>query len=115
MMALVLSNLSCSQVEIKDEKWCTYKGTLGAHCAHTLSSVTYDYTQEQWLNRSFGQICTDDDFDKLGTQFAEIKKEQEELCSIYNACTYEQVAALHRFLGHMLTEQQKAKALRGNN
>ena len=106
MMGLLLSSASCQKVEIMDEEWCVDKGTLGAHCAHTLSTVTEDIPQPDWDNRRFGQACTIDPPGKLGSTLAEIKKEQEEICSIYNACTYEEVNALHNFLEHMISVQK---------
>lgn len=107
MVAALLSLNACSQVEIKNQLWCVDQGTLGAHCANTLKSETYDIPVDIWENRRFGQICTNDDPDKLGTQFAEMKKELEQLCSVYNACTYEKVTALRGFLKHM-TDKQKS-------
>ena len=100
---------SCSNVEIKDQKWCGDQGTLGAHCAHTLSNSTYDYDYNTWANRRFGQLCTDDDPDKLGSQFAEMKKEVEELCSITNSCSYPQVTALRSFLNNGIKFQRGLK------
>ncbi len=106
MMAATMFILaSCARVEIKNQLWCVDLGSLGAHCANTLKSETYDLDVQTWENRRFGQFCTNDDSDKLGSQLAEMKKELEEICSIYSACTYEQVAALHNFLKDMAKRQ----------
>lgn len=87
-MGLLLLNLSCGNVTITDKEFCVDQGTLGAHCAHTMTTPTRDIPQPIWDNMRFGQFCTVDPQDNLGSTFAQMKKEIEELCSYCNCCDY---------------------------
>lgn len=107
MGALALSLSSCARVAITDKTFCVDQGTLGAHCANTLSIPTKDIPQPDWDNLRFGQFCTLDPQDNLGGTFSQMKKELEELCSYCNCCDYPTMDAIRQFFERAAKMQQQ--------
>lgn len=86
-ISTALIQLSGCAVEIKNERWYGDEGPLGAHYFETLTSAEGDVSKDIWDQIRVGMACTDID------TIAEIKQEIEQLCSLSNACSYDQVHA----------------------
>lgn len=89
---------SCAHVDIPDHEWCADKGTLGAHCVHTNVDAERDINKADWDNMRFGQICTNDPTDKMGSTFADMKSVIEQLCNLAKKrCTYDDIESVENF------------------
>jgi len=78
----------CGSVQVNDHVFCADKAGNGAHCAHTLTTETFDVPYEQWVLRRFGQACTYDAPDNLGDTLADLKRTLEQACSKCDCCDY---------------------------
>jgi len=80
LFAFALS--SCSQIEIKDGKWCGSLGDDGAECVWMLSEKFESIPGPRWKKEQVGMVCTPArTFGDLKTSLLQFCKENSSMCS----------------------------------
>ena len=82
---------SCAPIPIKDFEVCADGGDFGATCAHFLTTETRDMDKQTWDAARVGELCIS------GDAYGQIKAEIEQLCSVTNRCSYEQIQMVNQF------------------
>lgn len=106
LLLLTTSLFSCGHVSVFDKEGCADEGSLGAHCAHVFTSGTRNLDKDTWDNLRFGWICYDPGDD------IQMKKEEEELCSIKGVtCDYQMKQQIHSFFKKLKALKKHALAV----
>lgn len=76
-----ISLVECTTTHITDIEACGDKGSLGGHCAHTLTNETRNLNKHDWDAMRFGWICmSPEDFTNTETEIAQLCNSNSKLC-----------------------------------
>lgn len=83
-LLILILNLGCATVNVKNVRFCGDKGEQGAVCDWTLGGPTEHLSKPVWDEARLGMACTD--MDSVTSILGVIKK----LCFDSRRCTYDE-------------------------
>lgn len=99
---------SIPEVKVYNEPYCAIAGKFGARCFETLTNRRFNYTKEQWDEKSIGWVAVPSE------SFTRNTSTLEQFCAYTKRCTYQEVQEFKKqFMPKVNRVRNEVKQLTG--